>query len=308
MCLDLVTIGNISIDSIKIGDMRKLTRPGGSPAAVATAASALNLKTGIVSQVGKDFKKSWLDELKSKTIDLSGITNCALSCRFEMHYDSKGNMHKFDEIFNVEDALSVNTIPSKYLKAKHIHLAAAHPKNQARFLKAKSLKKPTVSLTLWPAYEKEYNDSFIKLLENVDILFCNQHEANMLASEDNIYDSVKKIKGPKLIALTKGHRGAAVYCRDCRNQFSLFPALRSSTLDRTGCGDAFAGGFLAEYIRSRDVEKAGWAGTALASFTLSKVGAWFPHEVTFEDIEKRIERAKKYSNSNVKKGTLLDFF
>lgn len=303
--LDLVTIGNVSIDKIKIEGMRTYTRPGGSAAAVSTAAAACGLRTGIVSRIGKDFKKSWLNELRLHGVDTFGIKERETTCRFELNYDKRGNLVTFNEIFNCENVLAIREIPKRYFKTSHIHLSAAHPRTHQKFLSAKSIKNSTLSLTLWPAYENEYGQKFKEMLKHVHVLFCNHHEARILSGEENIYDAVKKIKGPEVIVLTKGSKGSAIYNK---KKFHLFPAPRTSSIDRTGCGDSFAGGFLSEYLRSRDVEKAGWTGVTLASFTLNKMGSWFPREVTSEKIEQKIERAKKYSELNVKKGTLLDFF
>ncbi|MFH1425076.1 MAG: carbohydrate kinase family protein [archaeon] len=302
--LDLVTIGNVSIDTIKIEGSRTYTRPGGSAAAVSTSAAACGLRTGIFSRVGRDFKKTWLNELRLHGVDTSGIITRKSSPRFELHYNSKGDLLNFNEIFNSEDNLTHSDIPSHYLRTQHIHLSAAHPKTQMKYLSYKSLKNATISVALWPAYESEYDGTFVKMLKNVHVLFCNNHEAKMLAHEDNIYDAVKKIKGPDVIVLTKGSKGSAIYHN---GKFHLFPAPRTSTIDRTGCGDSFAGGFLAEYLQSGNVEKAGWTGVTTASFTLNKMGSWFPREVTQDKITQRISLAKNYSEMNVKKGTLLDF-
>lgn len=303
--LDLVVLGNTSIDTIKLEGNGNYKVPGGSAAAVGTASRAYNSKVGIITKLGRDFPKKWKEDLLSRGIDSNGLLKQKSSCRFELTYDKKGNLNNFNEIFNVEDVLSVNDVPTSYKKAKYFHLSAAHPKNQERFLTAKSIKSK-LSLALWPSYESEYNEKFVKLLKRLEILFCNNHEAKIITGEENIYDAVKKLgKNIKTIVLTKGKKGAAIYNKD---KFSIFPALRTSTLDSTGCGDSFAGGFLAEYIKNKDVEKAGWAGVAMASFTLSKIGSWFPKNIKLEEINKRVERAKKYSEKNIKKGTLLDFF
>lgn len=305
--LDIVAVGNISIDVIKIESSGTFKVPGGSAAAVLTAASAYGAKCGAVSKIGEDFPKAWFEDISSRGIDFLGLQKQKHSCRFELTYAKDGELKKFDEIFNVEDFLSMKDVPSSYLDAKHFHLAAAHPKNQEKFLSSTSMKS-SFSLTLWPTYNSEYSAKFYELMKKVEILFCNEKEVKMLSSEENIYDAVKKIQkaGPNLIVLTKGAKGSAVYYK---KEFHVFPALKSLKVDVTGCGDSFAGGFLAEYLSSKDVLKAGWAGAALASFTMSKMGSWFPREISREKIEERIGRAKSYYEKGAKeKGSLMDFF
>lgn len=305
--LDLVAVGNISIDVIHIDGLGQHTVPGGSAAAVLTAASSYGAKTGAVSRIGEDYRQKWLTELDERGINLSGVSAQKTSCRFELEYNKSGELKKFSEIFAVDDALTKKDFPDQYKNARHIHLSAAHPRNQVKFLQFPN-PGSTVSLTLWPTYEAEYDEEFAKLLKNVDILFCNNHEIKILSKKENVYDGVKEAAEKyslKIIVLTKGPKGSAVYSN---GRFYLYPSLRTSKVDPTGCGDAFAGGFLAEYLKSGDVEKAGWVGAAMASFTLSKMGSWFPREISQKQIEERIELAKKYSEKNVKKGTLLDFF
>ena len=304
--LDLIAVGNVSIDTIKIEGYGQRTVSGGSAAGVLTAAASYGASTGVVSRIGKDYKQSWIKELDERNIDLTGVSTQKTSCRFELSYDKKGTLTKFHEIFTVDDALAKKHFPPQYKTARHIHLSASHPKHQIKFLQFPN-PGSTISLTLWPTYESEYDQEFAKLLKNVHILFCNNHEVKLLSNKENVYDGVKEIHklGPKIVVLTKGSKGSAMY-HD--NHFHLYPSLRTSKVDATGCGDAFAGGFLAEYLKSGDAEKAGWAGAAMASFTLAKMGSWFPREITQRQIEERIESAKKYSTKNVKKGTLLDFF
>jgi len=304
--LDIIAVGNISIDTIKIEGLGQRTVPGGSAAGVLTSAASYGATTGVVSRIGKDYKQKWVMDLDERGIDLSGVSTQKTSCRFELQYDKKGQLLNFGEIFTVDDALAKKDFPSQYKNTRHIHLSAAHPRNQVKFLKFPN-PGSTISLTLWPTYESEYNKEFAKLLKNVHILFCNNHEVKLISKKENVYDGVKEIHklGPKIVVLTKGSKGSAMY-HD--NHFHLYPSLRSSKMDATGCGDAFAGGFLAEYLKSGDAEKAGWVGAAMASFTLSKMGSWFPREITQRQIEERIARAKKHSTKNVKKGTLLDFF
>ncbi len=307
---DIVSIGNISIDTIKVESNGKKIVPGGGAASFLTAASVFNQRCGLVSRIGKDFPAEWLFELAERGIDIRGVKNQDKSCKFELVYDEAGKMKKFSESNNCEYGLSVKDVPKVYFSSNHFHLAAAHPSNQSKFLKALSEVNngTTISMSLWPSYESEYNDDFVKLLDKVNILFCNNFEAKIIAKEENIYDAVKKVKkfGPEIVVLTKGAKGSAIYYK---NEFYLFPALCTNIVDRTGCGDSFAGGFLAKYLLTKDIEMGGWAGTALSSFTLSKYGSWFPIEVCNGKIEERIERAKEHYKKKAKeKTTLMDFF
>ena len=304
--LDLITVGNLSIDSIKIGKYGAKTVPGGSAGAVVTAASALGQGVGIVTKIGEDYPLKWMIDLAGRGIDLSGVSTQKTSCRFELKYDQKNNLKHFKEIFNSEDIISTQDIPDDYFNSRFFHLSAAHPRNQQKIITKIKRTKAKFSITLWPTYHEEYSPYFVNKLNEAEVLFCNNYEVRHLSNEDNIYDAAKKISrgGPKVIVLTKGAKGAAIYYK---GEFLHYPALRTSIIDTTGCGDSFAAGFLAEYLKSRDVARAGWVGAAMASFTIAKVGSWFPN-VTEAQIERRIESAIKNVQAAPKKGTLMDFY
>jgi len=57
------------------------------------------------------------------------------------------------------------------------------------------------------------------------------------------------------------------------NQFYDVPAGKSKiVVDPTGAGDAYIGGFLAEYVRNKDVLWCACVGSATASFVVEAVG------------------------------------
>ncbi|MAF89311.1 MAG: hypothetical protein CL963_02260 [Euryarchaeota archaeon] len=307
---DLVTVGNISIDTILV-DKKCYRVPGGSAAAVATAAAANGAKCGIVSKLGRDYPSDWLSELRKAGVDTLGLGKKKASTRFELSYNRNKRLINFNEVFSSDAILSFSDMPDSYRNSQHVHLSAARPEHQENFLESLSNRgKRTVSLTLWSTYSDSYADKFIDLLKKTDILFCNNHEISSISNEENIYDAVKAVqrKGPKIIVLTKGELGSAI-CTS--RKIHLFPALKTSRTDTTGCGDSFAGGFISEYLKSGNVARAGWLGSALASFTMQKSGAWFPSDIERNKILDTVKRAREVHASNGKrktKGTLFDYF
>jgi len=222
---DLVTVGNISIDTILV-DKKCYRVPGGSAAAVATAAVANSSKCGIVSKLGRDYPSKWLDELKKSGVDASGLGKKKTSTRFELSYNRNKRLIKFNEVFSSDAVLSFSDMPDSYRNARQIHLSAAKPQHQENFLESLSNRKnQSVSLTLWSTYSDSYTDNFINLLKKTDVLFCNNHEISSISNEENIYDAVKVVqkKGPKIIVLTKGELGSAI-CTS--RKIHLFPALK----------------------------------------------------------------------------------
>jgi ribokinase len=114
------------------------------------------------------------------------------------------------------------------------------------------------------------------ILSKVDILFLNQEEASFL-TKINFTDEVEIFKKidelcPGVAVMTKGGNGVAV--SDGKYFYSANPNPNREIVDTTGAGDAFASGFLAEFIKyNGDIEKAIQFGMANSEANLSKVGA-----------------------------------
>jgi len=112
------------------------------------------------------------------------------------------------------------------------------------------------------------------LLQAADIVSMNQEEAGTLLGKD--YQDVEGIfqamdalvKG--VFVMTRGHDGVIV--SDGTNRWSA-GVPDSPVVERTGAGDAFVSGFVAEYIRSADISKSIQLATANASSVVTHYGA-----------------------------------
>lgn len=79
-------------------------------------------------------------------------------------------------------------------------------------------------------------------------------------------------RGPRIVVIKLGSRGALVYERAGDSAW-LVPALSVDVVDVTGAGDAFCGGFMAEYAHSGNMIAAAIHGTVSASFAIQDYGA-----------------------------------
>jgi len=78
--------------------------------------------------------------------------------------------------------------------------------------------------------------------------------------------------GPRALVVTLGARGAFV-AWDQRHDGRIVPAVTDvKVADTTGCGDAFAAGFLLEFARSEDPLRATCAGNAVAALVAESRG------------------------------------
>jgi sugar/nucleoside kinase (ribokinase family) len=117
-------------------------------------------------------------------------------------------------------------------------------------------------------------DRLKPLWKDFDIIGMNQEEASVLTGipfdkPEQIFKTMDAAIGGIFI-LTKGMDGAMI--SDGRNLYSAgIP--NKQVVERTGSGDAFHSAFLAEFIRSGNIEKATQLATANATSVVMQYGA-----------------------------------
>lgn len=112
------------------------------------------------------------------------------------------------------------------------------------------------------------------LLKNFSVFWVNQEEAAKLTSidyrnESEIFKAMDELIDG-IFVMTKGPEGMAV--SDGKNVYRA-KVPDSPVVERTGAGDASCSGFIAEYIRSGNIEKAIQFATANASSVVTQYGA-----------------------------------
>ena len=93
-------------------------------------------------------------------------------------------------------------------------------------------------------------------------------------------------RGPRVVVLKLGSDGALVHERSS-GRFWHVPALPTRVVDVTGAGDAFCGGFMADFVRHGDPVRAAIAGTVSASFAIQDYGPLHILAATEEEADRR---------------------
>lgn len=115
-----------------------------------------------------------------------------------------------------------------------------------------------------------------RILKKIDVLVLNQEEASFLTKisfrdETEIFKKIDQMC-PGIAVMTKGIEGVVV--SDGKYVYSAKPHKELKVIDSTGAGDAFASGFISDYIRHEgDIEKAIQLGIANSEACLGQVGA-----------------------------------
>jgi 2-dehydro-3-deoxygluconokinase len=120
---------------------------------------------------------------------------------------------------------------------------------------------------------EEARVAFGPIVSRADIVFASEHEAQLLTGEDSPRAAAKALteQGVAQAIVKLGERGClAVIDGNLYNH----PARSVAVVDLVGAGDAFAGGYLADFIEGADAEQRLTTATDTAAFAVSTRGDW----------------------------------
>jgi len=273
MGVELVVLGHVSIDTIVFPDGRKIEMPGGAAAAVATSAALAGANVGLVTKVGEDFPREWLQKL-AEYVDIRGVQILpGKTIHIWVIYKPDGSVESPVEM-GVAERMGETPIPDDYLKAKIFHIAPIPPEEQLKAIER--LEGKRVSLDFNPTYYEDYRrkpDLVRELVSRSYAVFPNEREAKLITGFDDVEKAAEELYswGTDLVVITRGERGVLIYDGD----FHEFPALPvEGEIDPTGAGDAFAGGFLAGLVKGKALGECARLGLERAREVLKKRGSW----------------------------------
>lgn len=109
-------------------------------------------------------------------------------------------------------------------------------------------------------------------LNYMDVLLLNEDEALYLTETNNFEDALTTlIENTKTVIIKLSGKGAIGRTFDSKPK--LIPSEYVTPVDTTGAGDAFAAGFIASWIKTKELEAAILAGNQLAAKCVSNIGA-----------------------------------
>jgi sugar/nucleoside kinase (ribokinase family) len=114
-----------------------------------------------------------------------------------------------------------------------------------------------------------------RILELIDVYKSSQDEIEAATSMTNLKEAIKAVHdfGVETVIVTLGARGAVLSVEGTAYEIPAYTP--NKLVDPTGAGDAFIGGFLAEYVRGREILWCGCVGSAAASTVVEGVGPTF---------------------------------
>ena len=291
----LLSVGTLALDSVATPHASREHIVGGTNSFIALAASHFVRPVQLVSVVGDDFPRPFLDDLERRGVDLAGVQHRAGEKSFfwagSYHEDMNGRDTLDTQLNVLADFDPV--LPEAYRGAEYVMLGNLTPSVQARVLDQLTSTPKLVALDTMNFWMDSALDDLKAVIKRVDVLIVNDEEARQLSGERSLVRAAEAIQamGVPYLVIKKGEHGALLF----HGQDDVFfaPALPlAEVFDPTGAGDTFAGGFMG-YLASCGqptfdmMKRAVVFGSALASFTCESFGTDRLAEVTRADVDLR---------------------
>lgn len=302
----LLIVGTVAFDAIEtpFGKTDKIL--GGAGTYIGLSASNFNLQSAIVSVVGEDFPQEYINLLKDRNIDITGLEVVKGGKTFFWSGKYHNDLNSRDTLATELNVLAdfQPKVPQNFKNADVVMLGNLHPIVQSSVLDQMEVKPKLVVLDTMNFWMDCALEDLLKVIKRVDVITINDEEARQLSGEYSLVKAAAKIQamGPKYVVIKKGEHGALLF-HDKEVFFA--PALPlEEVFDPTGAGDTFAGGFAGFITQSENVsfdnmKSAIIHGSNLASFCVEKFGTERMIALTKEEVNARLKQFKSLTQFDI---------
>ncbi|MGV8945136.1 MAG: PfkB family carbohydrate kinase [Lutibacter sp.] len=302
----LLIIGTVAFDAIEtpFGKTEKIL--GGSATYISLSASQFSIDSGIVSVVGGDFPKKYLEKLNLRNINTDGIEIIENEKTFFWSGKYHNDLNSRDTLITDLNVLAnfKPVVPEYYKDTDYLVLGNLHPAVQMSVINQIPKRPKLVVLDTMNFWMDNTWAELMEVIAKIDVITINDEEARQLSGEYSLVKAAQKIQemGPKYVVIKKGEHGALLFNGD--NVF-FAPALPlEEVFDPTGAGDTFAGGFIGYITKTEDIsfenmKRAVISGSNLASFCVEKFGTERMENLTHKEIQKRLLQFKQLTQFEI---------
>lgn len=290
--------------------------PGGAPANVLVAASRLGASSAFLGKVGNDMHGSFLRKiLRSENVDTKGLIlddKYFTTLAFVDLNENGERSFSFARKPGADTKMECEEVNLDILKNANIYHVGSlsltnEPSRSTTIYSVKKAKEYGCIISYDPNYRDSLwqNEECAKkhirsLIEYVDVMKISDEEMELVTDKNNPVEAAKFLinNGVKLVVITLGKDGAYV----CNNEVGKFVSgFRSNSIDTTGAGDSFWGGFLYKLSESnekiqkitlKEAEKFVRFSNAVASICVEGKGA-IPSMPKMEEVLDRLKTNKK---------------
>ncbi|WP_306351892.1 PfkB family carbohydrate kinase [Flavobacterium sp. '19STA2R22 D10 B1'] len=302
----LLIVGTVAFDAIEtpFGKTDKIL--GGAGTYIGLSASYFNVQSAIVSVVGEDFPQEYLDLLKSRNIDLSGLEVVKGGKTFfwsGRYHNDLNSRDTLDTQLNVLADFQPK-VPENFKDAEVLMLGNLHPLVQISVLDQMTVQPKLVVLDTMNFWMDCALPELLEVIKRVDVITVNDEEARQLTGEYSLVKAAAKIQqmGPKYVVIKKGEHGALLFHK---KEIFFAPALPlEEVFDPTGAGDTFAGGFVgyiaqSENVSFKNMKNAIIYGSNLASFCVEEFGTKRMERLEKEEVLERLKQFRALTQFDI---------
>jgi ribokinase len=292
-----------------------LHKVGGNALYAAVGARLWTEHVGLVSRVGENYPREWLEAIEARGIDTRGIKivpgaqdtrtfYAYLSLEERADTDPAAHFARLgqplppalaDYASSTEGqaerkkfgplAVRPSEVPQSYLHARGFHLAPydfiVHqtlPTTLRRHGVRYVTCDPSVRY-MTPAFAAEVQ----QIVHGLDAFLPSEMEARAFFREplEDLWQAAEGFgaMGAKTVVIKLGARGQYVYEAEAKRRWHV-PAYPARVRDVTGAGDAYCGGFLVGLAQTDDPVEAALRGGVSASLVIEGIGAMFALDST----------------------------
>jgi sugar/nucleoside kinase (ribokinase family) len=251
--------------------------PGGGVATTALVAASLGTPTKVITRVGRDALASpeW------QKLAQSGIST--EDCEFDPRlptamtvcaaFGGDRMMLTHDTINRkLEKLLHRSAVQGKLRTAAHVHIACALWPPEVWKPKIHKLRKPglTVSADLGWNPDVFECSGLPSLLKEFEFAFPNEPEVQAMTGEKTVEAAARKLGRWVRVPVVKLGPDGSLAVRN--GKILRVKSIRVRTVDATGAGDAFNGGFLHGYLAGWPLEECLRAGNICGALATTEAG------------------------------------
>jgi sugar/nucleoside kinase (ribokinase family) len=302
----LLIVGTVAFDAIEtpFGKTDKIL--GGAATFIALAAAQFEVDAAIVSVVGEDFPREYLDLFEERQINISGIEIVKGGKTFYWKGKYRNDLNTRDTLLTELNVLADfnPVVPEAYRDSNVVMLGNLHPNIQMSVIRQMKVRPKLLVLDTMNFWMNNTLKELLPVIAEVDVITINDEEARQLTGEYSLLRAAAEIQkmGPDYVVIKKGEHGALLFHRQ---DVFFAPALPlEEVFDPTGAGDAFAGGFtgyLAETGSTsfNNIKNAVIHGSNLASFCVERFGPERMTDLTQDEVEARLLQFKQLTQFDI---------
>jgi cytidine kinase len=290
-----LTLGHLLVEDTILPDGTVLPgRLGGDCLYAAIGARAWDEDVALVTRVGRDFPEDLLEQMRAAGY-ADGLVPCEhTSIRLWVRWgvEATGRFTFRDGVGTYDD---FTPAPGEIPDALAAGLEAVHvapvPFRPMEALLRWARQRARV-VTVDPHYEHvDRNlEDWRRVLPLADVFLPSRQEAiDLLGCWPGAAEAARELAtlGAGVVCIKLGAEGACAY-RAADGSFAQIGAVAREPVDPTGCGDAFAGGFLVGWAETNDLQTALAYGSVSASFAAEGYGAVHALQIDRDEARRRL--------------------